>query len=393
MLLSKIKMQKIVEELRHSIDRDINIMDRTGYIIASTNPARIGILHTGALRIIEEKMTELLIGDETCFEGARRGINLPICINDEIVGVVGITGEREDVEHFGKIIKKMTEILISEEYQNDHNLLIENTKNNYVYSWLYETIHDDEKENEKFIQSGRLLGIDVFTSRVVIVLNIDCINDKNINSDVDKQMLINRVIKRIRKLIVEDEQNIVVQIGARIIILFKEESMEHAYEKVNFIKDEIEQKYNVKIAGGIGSIGKTPMEIRQSYKEAEISCDMMINLKDKGIKIYGDVDMDLLLQTIPYHNRTSFYNKIFAECFNKELDSYMQLLRTLIENNGSINQTAEQLYLHKNTVQYRLSKLKELTGYDPRVMKELVPLYVGLLIYEDNKNSINQGKA
>jgi carbohydrate diacid regulator len=384
MSLSKTKMQKIVEELRLSIDRDINIMDETGCIIASTDPTRPGIIHSGAQKIIQQRMTELLIGDETCFEGARRGINFPIYINDEIVGVVGITGEREEVEPFGKIIKKMTEILISEEYQKDQTLLIENTKNNFVYSWLFEPINEDEQQDDKFIASGKLLGINVCIPRIIIILHAE-MSEVEVEDDVKRQMLNNRIIKRIRKLLDYDPQNIVVQIGARIIILLQGESTEAAYEKIKEIKVQIEQKYNVKIAGGIGSVGSHPLEIRQSYKEAEMSCDLMYNLKDKGIKVYGDIDMELLLKTIPAHNRNSFVNKIFKNCSKKEVDGLMLLLRTLVENNGSISQTAEQLYLHKNTVQYRLLKLKELTGYDPRSMKELVPLYVGMLIYEENK--------
>jgi carbohydrate diacid regulator len=46
--------------------------------------------------------------------------------------------------------------------------------------------------------------------------------------------------------------------------------------------------------------------------------------------------------------------------------------------NQSINKTAERLFIHKNTLQYRLIKIKEITGYDPRVFEEAVLLYLGL---------------
>ncbi len=387
MVLSKTKMQKIVEELRGSIDRNINIMDKTGCIIASTDPTRIGIFHSGAKKIIQQKMTELLIGDETCFEGAKRGINFPININGEIIGVVGLTGEREDVEPFGKVIKKMTEILISDQIQKEQKLLIENAKNNFVYSWLFETMNDDEKALEKFLLNGKLLGIDIFAQRTVIVMHIDSLPEMEINDDVDRQALNNRIIKSVRKLLEEDDQNIVVQIGARIIILLHEKDLKKSFASGNYIKEQLEKNYNIKIAGGIGSIGSHPIEIRRSYKEAEISCDLMSKLKNMGIKIYGDVDMELLLQTIPCHNRESFIDKLFNKCSKKELEDFMLLLRTFIDSNGSITQIAEQLYLHKNTVQYRLSKLKELTGYDPRIMKDLVPLQIGMMIYEDSRNN------
>lgn len=388
MLLSKTKMQTIVEELRGSIDKDINIMDKTGCIIASTNPTRIGIHHQGAQKIIDHKMNELLIGDETCFDGARRGINLPIFYNDEIVGVVGITGAREEVEPFGKIIKKMTEILISEEYQKDHNQLIENAKSNFVYTWLFRNLEENEEEEDKFISGGRLLGIEVFLKRVVVVLQIE---EEEIHraDNVEMQMLSNRIIKRIRKIISVDEQNLVVQIGARIILLLHEENCESAYEKLEEIKDKLESHYKIKVAGGIGSVGVELEELRKSYREAEMVCNLMTNMKDKGIMIYGDIDMELLIHSIPQHQRTAFLNKVLKNGKRKDIENVMLLLRCLVENNGSITNTANQLYLHKNTVQYRITKIKELTGYDPRVMKEMVPLYIAMLMYEESKE--NQG--
>lgn len=390
MVLSKTKMQKIVEELRGSIAREINIMDKTGEIIASTDPTRLGTQHQGAMKIINQKMNELLIGDETNFKGARHGINLPIFINDEIVGVVGITGEREEVEPFGKIIKKMTEIMITEEYLKDQRQLIENTKNHFVYTWLFETVQDDEKERDNFILSGRLLEIDVLLERAIVVLHIFDLNDKD-KTDMERQLLNNRIIKHIRRLMEDDGQSIVVQIGVRIVILLHTDTLADALEKMNLVKEHIENYFRVKMAGGIGSIGSKPAEIRRSYREAEVSCDLMVNIRNMGIKAYGDMDLELLIQSIPGQNQISYFKKMFSKCPGKNLESYLLLLRVLIENDGSINKTAEQLYLHKNTVQYRLIKLKELTGYDPRIMKDVVPLYIALLIYEENKENLCYG--
>jgi len=383
MKLSESSMQQIVEELRDTINKDINIMDNTGCIVAATDPSRVGMYHMGAQKIIAKKMSELLIDDAQSFGGSKKGINLPIYINDELIGVVGITGERKEVEPFGKVIKKMTEILITEEYQKEQTHLIENTINNFVYNWIFKSQDEDSAEGNKFMLSGELLGIDVQISRAVIVMNIDCVDKPEDLNDVKRQSLYNRIINRIRINLKEDKQNIVVEIGGSIIILLHEDSLDRALERVKAIAEGLEKHYNIKIAGGIGSVGVKPVEIRQSYKEADISCNIMSKFKDKGIKLYSDVDLELLLQTVPYHSKMSFYKKIFSNCSNKEIDNYVSLIRTLIENNGAIGNTAEQLFLHKNTVQYRLNKLKDATGYDPRNMKEIVPLYIAMLIYEE----------
>ena len=64
---------------------------------ASTDPERMDTYHEGAARVIGEHLDELIIQSDDEYEGTRKGINLPILLDGEIAGVVGITGEREDV--------------------------------------------------------------------------------------------------------------------------------------------------------------------------------------------------------------------------------------------------------------------------------------------------------
>ena len=91
--LSTQSAQRIVAEIGGIVGQNINMMDAQGYIIASTDPARIGFLHEGARQIIEERLPELYIRAEEATATARTGLNLPITHRGDIVGVIGITGE------------------------------------------------------------------------------------------------------------------------------------------------------------------------------------------------------------------------------------------------------------------------------------------------------------
>ena len=86
MIISKTKMQRIADEIGDVINKHINIMDELGVIIASTDISRIGTLHGGARRIIEEKLTQLTVDSSDNFIGAKNGINLPLFINEQCVG-------------------------------------------------------------------------------------------------------------------------------------------------------------------------------------------------------------------------------------------------------------------------------------------------------------------
>lgn len=109
--------ETIVNNLKDVINHEINLFDTTGTIIASTDPARIGTTHEGA-RLAIETQQPVPIDSEHQFKGAKHGINMPVMFQDTAVAVIGITGERAEVEPFGNVIKKMTEILIRENW--DH---------------------------------------------------------------------------------------------------------------------------------------------------------------------------------------------------------------------------------------------------------------------------------
>lgn len=113
MQISKDFAQSIVTEMKKIINQDLNYINVDGTIIASTDKNRIGTFHeAGKLAAMNEK--NIVIEYDEQYRGSRKGINLPVYYNNEVIGVIGITGEREEVEKYGKIIKRMTEILIIE---------------------------------------------------------------------------------------------------------------------------------------------------------------------------------------------------------------------------------------------------------------------------------------
>ena len=83
--------QHIVDEMKRSIHRDMNIMNCQGIIIASTNPSRCGQLHQGASQLIAQGLRQKTVWQDDPAQGVQAGINLPIVITGELAGVIGIT--------------------------------------------------------------------------------------------------------------------------------------------------------------------------------------------------------------------------------------------------------------------------------------------------------------
>ena len=113
MEISKELAQSIVVEMKKIIDKDLNFIDSNGIIIASTDETRIGTYHAGGKQVILRKDIIKINRDEE-YIGSRKGINLPLNFNGELIGVIGISGETNEVEKYGQIIKRMSEILIKE---------------------------------------------------------------------------------------------------------------------------------------------------------------------------------------------------------------------------------------------------------------------------------------
>ena len=92
MHISKNAAMQIVDEISQLVKQNINLMDETGHIIASCDKSRIGDFHYGAYKIITECLDEYYLKKDDKERGMKQGINLPLELDGEIVGVVGITG-------------------------------------------------------------------------------------------------------------------------------------------------------------------------------------------------------------------------------------------------------------------------------------------------------------
>ena len=177
MLLAARQAQDIVEDIGAIVRQNINMMDGDGVIIASTDPTRLGNFHEGAKRIIDEGLTELYVTPdvaERAMPPMRVGINLPITYDHRIVGVVGITGGYEQVIGYGQIVKKMTEILIREQVQEEERRLDLRVTSRFLEEWV---LGAGILRPALLAERGRQLGIDIRRPRRVMVVSLDDVED------------------------------------------------------------------------------------------------------------------------------------------------------------------------------------------------------------------------
>lgn len=159
----------MLEEIKETIGRDVNIMDRTGTILASTDPKRIGQLHTIAKEILEQQLPVLEVAAGEEGPGAQQGVNLPIYVGGNCEGVIGITGPPDAVRDFGAIVKKMTEIMLTTMRQQEQSLLVEQARSLFLEEWLFA----QDLDWAAFAERGALLDIDIREPKRIAILEYE----------------------------------------------------------------------------------------------------------------------------------------------------------------------------------------------------------------------------
>lgn len=372
MYISQTAAQSIVEEIGREIHEHINYMDKEGYIIASTDMSRLGTLHTGARRIIEEKLPELYITEEMENPTTKKGINLPITIRGEIVGVVGITGEKERVAGYGNIVRRMTEIMVEDSRLKDHRKYDRRVRYRFMEEWI---ARSGAYYDRRFVERGMQIGIDIMRPRRAFVIHFERYSE--LSATQEGQRRLEEMESAVRHH-VEREGILYLREPPRQLCLTASGSDEGIRKTAENIRKLLREKYGERAVIGIDSADGGSIHISQLCKEAERAAEAG---RPGEIVFYRDLYVELFLHEITEEVREEYLGKLFPGVGEEELDAFMKLIDVFFEENGSVSGMADRLYMHKNTIQYKLKKMEALNGRDIRTPTGAAVYYMALQFY------------
>ncbi|RPF43200.1 carbohydrate diacid regulator [Hydrogenoanaerobacterium saccharovorans] len=383
MQISKDNAMKIVTEISGIINQHVNMMDERGIIIASTDPERLGTFHAGAAQVVSNKLEELIVQNNSEYEGTRKGINLPIVFQNEVVGVIGITGEREKVVKYGQIIKKMTEILLLDTSAKEQKKIDDRIRARFLDEWVF---GDAGNFNQPFIERGIELGIDITVPRRVLVASI--IELKNYSDNPEGQRLIDNVNKTVRHMMEQTSGGVFMKTAFQFVCLVPDCPDEQMNRLAEQIARTVYGAFQVRLAIGIDSRAASYSLIHQSYIKAEKALRACVSSSDKKPRFYNDINVELFMGDIPKATKEEFVRRVFRGCTPEEIENWMPLLQAFFDVDGSIGLAAQRLFIHKNTLQYKLKKLHELTGYDPRSLSNAALFTMAIQFYNENRDEL-----
>lgn len=356
MKISKNLAQEIVYNLKGVINQNINLMNNKGYIIASTDPDRINTYHEASKKCVAENRT-IYIENRYKYKGSRPGINLPIEFDNEVIGVIGISGGKE-VEKYGTIIKKMTEILLKEERIKENQSFEKENTRNFIEALIHNKSENLNYKPDKFDESTKTLAFSKFPYNYKYEKREKLI----------KYIQINMKFLGIYASFIQDE----------LIILLIGHDKDSSKIMLSDIKKLIKEKVGFKIHIGVSKSFYYCKHANNFYEEAKKAYKWGI-YTDKDLTFYEDLDIGRLITSIDSKDLYEFSYRILKNIPDKDLEFYKKLIKLYGFHNGSITKIADSLYMHKNSIQYRLHKIKDYTGYDPRKINDYMVLYFAFI--------------
>ena len=362
MRISSKQAINIVESLREVIDYDINFIDQECIIIASSDKTRVGDFHAGSKLVYETKEPLIIYSDDE-YEGSRSGINYPITFEDEIIATIGITGDYHEVGKFSGIIVKMTEILIKEFYFRDQTeIRLENER------YLVELLISEENTLETAVSVAAGLNINLDKFKRVAIVKLQEKEHKFTNM---RKLILNSIKRRIdqKELVVNNQGNYILLLDKTDIVRLKA------------IKDYITSKYSIECAIGYSEEVHGKEEIHYQYLNTSHIVVLAHKMQRYEIVTLNDFDLELISLNLDDSFKQTYLKKVFGNINEEVLEQWTNMLVAFARNDGSINATSDELYIHKNTLQYRLKKIREVTGYDPRKLRDFTILFLATLLY------------
>ncbi|MBN2877339.1 MAG: helix-turn-helix domain-containing protein [Bacilli bacterium] len=377
MNLSKQFAMQMVEELSAIISQHINLIDREGTIIASTDKDRMGSCHLGAKKLISEGLPILIIDSDEEYGGSRKGVNLPITVEGEIVGVIGITGDRHRVEKYGEIIRKFTEMYIRDENLKQLRSQEEKMVSRFLENWF---INPNTVFEANFQETALSLGIDLSIKRRIVIASFISRETTDIKSDQNRLDGANQFL---RKSLCKHPGSYYLRIGTKLVFFILDTPDDRLKEKCNKLIKQIHDDYHWDICIGLDGGSLHYKQIHLAFIQAQKALNSAMTIQRQALMSYNDLHLELFLNEIPLGVRQEFIDKIFKGLNKEESLEAMRILDIYYANNGSIEKTANLLYIHKNTLQYKLNRLHELTGHNPRHTQSM-PLYYLAMFFMKN---------
>lgn len=343
--------QSIISQMHDVTKRLIGVMDANGAIVAASDLSKVGELRS---HIYES------VPSAGC-----------IIINDYTYATLN-TGNKAEYVAFcegGDDEAKKTVSLIAISLANIKNLYDDKYDKS---SFIKNVILDNILPSDVYVKSKEL-RFKIEGNRVVYLLRF---NSKSEALPYDI----------VSNLFPDKNQDYVISVSEQDVVLVKEFVEDITSEGIikiaGNIANTISSEFYTKVSIGIGTLVQNIKDLARSYKEAQVAIEVgRVFDTEKNIISYEDLGIGRLIYQLPVTLCDIFLNEVFKNGSFESLDQEtLQTIQAFFENNLNVSETSRKLFVHRNTLVYRLEKIRKLTGLDLREFDNAITFKVALMV-------------
>ncbi|MDE6357494.1 MAG: helix-turn-helix domain-containing protein [Eubacteriales bacterium] len=351
-MISNQILQNTIDGLKNITRREFSVVDRDGKVVVTTEENMINNSVEGVEFFINSPAENQLVQGYQYFK---------VFDNGTAEYIVLTKGEDEETYQIGKITTFQIQNLIiayKERYDRDNfikNLLLDNLLLVDIYS------------------RAKKLHIENDTKRIVYL----------IETEVDKEL---SSVDTVRNISPTKGKDFVTAVDEKTIILVKELKEKDGKEEIEAFANELYSELtsegiaNVSIA--IGSIVYDLKNVSSSFKEAKMALEVGKIFEDnKHIMKYEQLGIGRLIYQLPNNLCKMFVGEVLQGLSMAQFDEEtLVTVAKFFENNLNVSETSRQLYIHRNTLVYRLDKLEKMTGLDLRNFDDAIIFKIMLMV-------------
>ena len=350
-LVSSQVLQKTIDELRAITRIDLCVLSLEGQMLASTfsenspNPDHIREF-----------------ANSPADSQVLQGYHFFKVYDDQNVEYVLVTGGgSEDAYMIGKIaVSQIQNLIIAYKERLD--------KNNFIQNLLLDNLLLVDIYNR-----AKKLRIDTDVKRVVFMVETKYEKD-------------NSAMETVKSLFASKPKDFITAIDEKSIIIVKELKESDALEELNRIARTLVDMLNAEAMSQVrvsyGNVIHEIKDVSRSYKEAKMALEVgKIFYSDKIVIPYSNLGIGRLIYQLPIPLCQMFMKEVFGEQLPDTFDDEtLTTINKFFENNLNVSETSRQLYVHRNTLVYRLEKLQKSTGLDIRVFDDALTFKIAMMV-------------
>lgn len=350
-MISNQILQNTIEGLKGITRIDFCVMDTDGKSLASTFSEQENYVEE-VISFVESPADSQVVQGYQFFK---------IFDEHQLEYILLVNGGSDDVYMVGKIAAfQIQNLLVAYKERFD--------KDNFIKNLLLDNLLLVDIYNR-----AKKLHIDTEVRRVIFI--IETKHEKDTNA-----------LDNVRNLLGNRTRDFVTAVDEKNIIVVKELEPNDGHTELEKIAENMyillkeDGEEDVLIA--YGTVVNDIKEVSKSYKEAKLALDVgKIFFSERSVIAYSALGIGRLIYQLPIPLCKMFIREIFEGKSPDDFDEEtLTTINKFFENNLNVSETSRQLYIHRNTLVYRLDKLQKSTGLDLRVFEDAITFKIALMV-------------